>query len=80
MTETGNSRHHIGIIDCFRNVFNFYERHFSKFWRVMLPVLILSILLDSFIYYYFYNHLPNTTSTVGTLDGLKVTSKGQLEI
>ena len=44
----------------------------------MLPVLILSILLDSFIYYYFYNHLPNTTSTVGTLDGLKVTSKGQI--
>ena len=44
----------------------------------MLPVIILSILLDSIILYYFNNHLPNTIWTVGTSNGLMVTSEGQI--
>ncbi|MCG9126061.1 hypothetical protein JT359_00535 [Candidatus Poribacteria bacterium] len=78
MTEPRNSHHPIGINQCFKNVFNFYTMHFSAFWRVMIPVIILSILLDSIILYYFYNHLPNTTWTVETSDGLTVMSEGRI--
>lgn len=78
MTEIKNTRHNVRLIDCFRNVFSFYTNYFSTFWRVMIPSIILSILLDIVILYFFYNHMPNTTWEIDTSIGAKITSESQI--
>jgi xanthosine utilization system XapX-like protein len=70
-TENG---HTLRIPKLFSGIFNFYRRHFSLFWQVMIPLILFSFLTDLVILNGFYRYFPNTSWVVGTSDGFSVTT------
>jgi hypothetical protein len=51
----------------------YYRENFQLFWRIMVPLIFLSFLLDVAILYGFYYNVTNTSWTVSTSDGFSVT-------
>ncbi len=68
------NRRTLRIPELFSGVFNFYRRHFSLFWQVMVPLILLSFLIDLVILNGFYRYFPNISWVVGTSDGFSVTT------
>ena len=68
------NRRTMGIPELFSSVFNSYHKHFALFWKVMIPLILLSFLIDLVVLNGFYRHLPNTSWIVGTSDGFSVTT------
>ena len=68
------NRHTVGIPELFSSVFNFYRKHFSLFWRVMIPLIFISFLIDLMMLNGFYRHFPNTSWVIGTSEGFSVTT------
>ena len=50
-----------------------YRANFYLFWRIMIPLICLSFLLDIAILYGFYHNVTNTVWTVSTSSGFSVT-------
>lgn len=73
MQDTMDIKRHVGIVELFRNVFRLYRINFGIFWRVLIPVIILSILVDTVILLCFYRFFPETSWVVGTTGGVSVT-------
>ena len=51
----------------------YYRENFRLFWRIMVPLIFLSFLLDVAILYGFYYNVTNTSWTVSTSSGFSVT-------
>ena len=50
-----------------------YRENFYLFWRIMIPLIFLSFLLDIAILYGFYHNITDTVWTVSTSSGFSVT-------
>ena len=53
-------------------VFRCYRKNFGLLWRIMLPLIIFSLLLDTVILYGFYDNIANTSWVVSTSNGFSV--------
>lgn len=60
----------VGLIS---TVFRCYRDNFGLFWRIMLPLIIFSLLLDTVILYGIYHNIANTSWIVSTSNGFSVT-------
>ena len=54
-------------------VFQCYRDNLGLLWRIMLPLIIFSFLLDTVTLYSFYYNIENTSWFVSTSDGFSVT-------
>ncbi|MDE0401722.1 MAG: hypothetical protein OXL96_28335 [Candidatus Poribacteria bacterium] len=54
-----------------------YRDNFGLLWRIMLPSIIFSFLLDTVILYSFYLNIANTSWFVSTSDGFSITRSFQ---
>ena len=77
MSDSTTNSNAASIGTLFRRVFRLYQRHFVQFWRVMLPIIIISLVIDIVMLYCFYNHFPNTSWFVGTSSGFSVKTESQ---
>ena len=68
------NRRTLRIPELFSSAFNFYRKHLSLFWKVMIPLIPLSFLIDLVILNGFYRHFPNPSWIVGTSKGFSVTT------
>ncbi len=51
-------------------IFREYRNHFGLFWRVMFPVIIVSLVLNSAIFLFFKLRVPEAQWTFGTSQGV----------
>lgn len=72
MQDTMDIKRHVGIVELFRNVFRLYRTHCGIFWRIMIPIIIISILVDSLILLYSYRSFPEISWLVGTKNGVTI--------
>ncbi len=68
------NRRTLRILELFSRIFNFYRKHFELFWKVMIPLILLSFLIDFVVLNGFYRYFPNTSWVVGTSEGFSVTT------
>ena len=54
-------------------IVRYYQENFYLFWRIMIPLIFLSFLLDIAILYGFYHNVTDTLWTVSTSSGFSVT-------
>ncbi len=74
MIGSVENRRPFRIPELFSSVLSFYSKHFGLFWQVMVPLILLSFLIDLVVLNGFYRYFPNTSWIVGTSEGLSVTA------
>ena len=74
MIGSTENRRPLRILELFSSVLNFYSKHFGLFWQVMVPLILLSFLIDLVVLNGFYRYFPNTSWVVGTSEGFSVTA------
>lgn len=62
----------VSISELFRSTFRLYQDHLSLFWKVIIPVFILSLILDISYFSGIYTLFPNSSWEVSTAIGLTV--------
>ena len=66
------SRKYISVSELFRRSLNIYQNHISQFWKVIIPIFLLSAILDILFFSGIYTIYPNSSWTVSTSDGITV--------
>ncbi len=74
MTGLIENRCVVGIVELFSSVFRLYQKHLGLFWRVMMPLILISLLCDIMMLNGFYHNFPNTSWVVSTSEGFSVTT------
>ncbi len=66
-------RNRVGVPDLFSRIIRFYFNHFSLFWKVMMPLILLCFLIDVVVLLCTYHISGETTWIIDTVAGFSVT-------
>lgn len=72
MVRISERQQFVSVSELFRNKLRLYQNHLSLFGKVMLPIFILSLILDISYYCGICYVFPNSTWEVSTSNGLTV--------
>lgn len=74
MLRISERTQNVSVSELFRKILRLYQNHLSLFWKVVIPVFLLSLLLDM-TYFSGINYIsPESSWKVKTSDGITVTT------
>lgn len=66
MFDITETKTHLSVPELFRSIFSFYQKHLGSLWRVMIPIVLLSLFLQSLVLGVFVFSFPDLTWNVST--------------